>query len=109
MAQNRATGAAANAWGRNTARTLVKALGGKSISSSSNEFTLDGELLVMKSAAPATTSVGVSYEMLRRIDGVIAAFAISASKFELYRMTANAIARACPRHVAEERHPVVLA
>ena len=89
MSQNQATGAAANQWGRQTAQKLIIAYGGKSASSTSNEFFKDEELLVMKCAAPATTSVGVSYKMLDRIHGVVAAFADTPSKFSIYRMSSE--------------------
>ena len=86
MSQDRQSGASANQWGRETARKLINAFGGKSTSKTSNEFIKDGESLVMKCANLDTTSVGVSYKMLERIDGIIAAFAISSSGFALYRM-----------------------
>jgi hypothetical protein len=89
MSQNQATGAAANQWGRQMAQKIIIAYGGKSASSTSNEFFKDEELLVMKCAAPATTSVGVSYKMLDRIHGVVAAFADTPSKFSIYRMSSE--------------------
>lgn len=86
MSQDRQSGASANQWGRETARKLINAYGGKSTSNASNEFMRDGDSLVMKCANLDTTSVGVSYKMLDRIDGVVAAFVVSPTRFALYQM-----------------------
>lgn len=89
MSQDQQSGATANKWGRETAQMLIKAFGGKSASNISNEFSKDGESLVMKCANLDTTSVGVSYKMLDRIDAVVAAFAASPTCFSVYRMDSD--------------------
>ncbi len=72
--QDQETGAAANRWGRETARALALRLGARMNGRTSNEATLEGRRVVIKCAAAGTNSVGVTYQMLDRIDEVVAAF-----------------------------------
>src|SRR5262249_49901918 len=80
MAQDRASGAAANEWGRVTARAIASKIG------TSNEATLNGEKVVIKCAASATDSVGVTFKMLDRLDSIIGAFQLDDKSFELWSL-----------------------
>jgi len=71
------------------ASQIMRCLGAKGISPKSNECQLGGDIVVIKSAAPDTDSVGVSYLMLKRIAGVIGAFARSSTRFDLYRLSSE--------------------
>ena len=87
MPQNRESGAAAVEYGLETARRIAKFLGAKKIGNSrSNEYDLDGKRIVIKCARTATTSVGVAYHMLKRLDAVIGSFETEAGTYELYEM-----------------------
>ena len=71
MTQDRASGAAANDWGLTTARAIASQIGAVMKSRASNEALLDGKKVVIKCAASATDSVGVTFKMLDRLDSVI--------------------------------------
>ena len=53
----------------------------------SNECLLNGERLVIKTANPGNTKVGVSYQMLETLDGVVGAFSDAPGEFDLYRLS----------------------
>jgi hypothetical protein len=74
MPQDRLTGAAGNAFGRATAPLIAKAIGATMLGSRSNEAVLGGNRVVIKCAAPNTTSIGVTYVMLERLHSVVGAF-----------------------------------
>lgn len=86
MTQDRASGAAANDWGRATARAIASQIGAVMKSRASNEALLDGKKVVIKCAASATDSVGVTFKMLDRLDSVIAAFQLDDGSFELWSL-----------------------
>ena len=88
MAQDRASGAAAAEWGRKTARALARQLGATAPVGTSNECLLDGSRVVIKCAAPATISVGVTFHMLEKLDVVVGAFQRDDGAFELWSLTA---------------------
>ncbi len=54
--------------------------------SASNEASLDGTRVVIKCAAPATDSVGVTFKMLETLDAVIGAFQLDDGSFELWSL-----------------------
>lgn len=86
MSQNRASGAAADEWGRQTARALAQQLGATKLSLRSNECLLEGKRLVIKCAAPDTDSVGVTFKMLDRLDEVVGAFQRDDGAFDLWSL-----------------------
>ena len=94
MVQTSQTGAEANAWGRKTARLIAAKLGATEMASNSNECTLNGVRVVIKVAAPKTTSVGVTYKMLEHIQLVIGAFQVPDLAFELFSLSAEAYSAA---------------
>lgn len=89
MTQNRSSGAAANAYGRETAPKIAAALGATMNGSDSNEATLDGKRVVIKIAGKNTTSVGVTYSMLEHLDTVIAAFQHKTGPYEVFALPAD--------------------
>jgi hypothetical protein len=88
MPQDQQTGAAANAWGRDTARTIARRIGASDLSTTSNECSLGGRRVVIKTARAATTSVGVTYAMIDRLDDVVGAFQRPDGAFELWSLPA---------------------
>jgi hypothetical protein len=90
MPQDQSTGAAGNAFGRDTAKKLATALGAKLTKPGSNEARWDGKLVALKSAAVDTNSIGVTYLMLERIDEVLAALQRDDGAFDLYALSAAA-------------------
>lgn len=90
MRQDQTTGAAGNEFGRENAKKLAKSLGAKLTKPGSNEARWDGKLVALKSAAPGTKSVGVTYLMLDRIDEVVAALQREDGAFDLYSLSAAA-------------------
>ena|SRR2546427_13028447 len=88
MRQNAQSGAEANQWGRRTARSIARRIDAVPVADGrSNEFARDGRLITIRCARRDTTSVGVSYKMLDRVDAVIAAFETNDGAFELYEMS----------------------
>jgi hypothetical protein len=60
----------------------------------SNEATLDGKKVVIKCAASATDSVGVTFKMLDRLDSIIGAFQLDDESFELWSLSPEKFRRA---------------
>jgi len=89
MGQNRTTGAAANAYGRETAPKIAAALGAVMRGSESNEAVLDGKPVVIKIAGKNTTSVGVTYSMLDNIETVYAAFQHKTGPYEVFALPSS--------------------
>jgi hypothetical protein len=90
MSQDQSTGAAGNEFGRANAKKLAALLGARLTKPGSNEARWDGKLVVLKSAAAGTNSIGVTYLMLERIDEVIAAMQREDGAFDLYALSAAA-------------------
>ena len=88
MNQDRTTGAAANEWGRATARKIASKIGAVMKSRASNEAILDDKTVVIKCAAAKTDSVGVTLNMLGHLDSVIGAFQLDDGSFELWTLSA---------------------
>jgi len=65
----------------------------------SNEFTFRGRHVVIKTAHENTTSVGVTYHMLERLDDVLAALEVSSGEFEVWSLPA----RTFEQHVRDSR------
>lgn len=84
MSQNQASGAAANNWGRTTAREIAEKIGANMVSRNSNECTFKNDQAVIKCAKPDNDSVGVTYKMLERLNVVIGAFQTVKGNFEIY-------------------------
>ncbi len=89
MAQDRESGARANRYGRETARKIMKALGTAPIDANTNECYLDGRLVAIKCARRKTNDIGVSYRMLKRLDGVVGAFEVLPEVYDLYEISAR--------------------
>src|ERR1700731_2700615 len=89
MSQDQASGAAANRWGRETARQIASRIGAVMLTTRSNEASLGGKHIVIKCAAPATASIGVTFKMLKTLDTVIAAFQLDDGSFELWALPSD--------------------
>jgi hypothetical protein len=87
MPQDRETGAEANEYGRETARRIATSLGATEIHPSSNECRLNGERIVIKCARVTTPSIGVTYKMLDRLDGILAALELEDGSYDLFLLT----------------------
>jgi hypothetical protein len=89
MPQNQASGAAANKWGRETARQIAPRIGAVMLGSGSNEATFGGKRVVIKCAARKTNSVGVTFKMLEALDAVIGAFQLDDGSFEVWSLPSD--------------------
>jgi hypothetical protein len=87
MPQDRASGAAANTWGREVARKIAQKIGAVMKGRSSNEASWNGKRIVIKCAATKTDKVGVTYKMLENLDSVMGAFQLDDRSFELWILT----------------------
>jgi hypothetical protein len=85
--QDQVSGARASKWGHQTAQALAREIGASDMRKRSNECRYNGERAVIKCAAPATNSVGVTYKMLERLDVIIAAFQHDDASFELWSLS----------------------
>lgn len=70
-----------------TARAIASKIGAVMKGRTSNEATLDGKKVVIKCAASATDSVGVTFKMLDRLDSIIGAFQLDDEFFELWSLS----------------------
>lgn len=89
MPQDQSSGAAGNAFGRTMAPRIAHAIGATMLGSRSNEAIFEGMRVVIKCAAPKTTSVGVTYLMLERLHSVIGAFQQTNGSFSLFLLPAT--------------------
>lgn len=87
--QDRTSGARANLYGHETARFIARHLGAQPLTSHSNEFELNGQRVTIRCARRRTTSVGVTYGMLDRVERVIAAFEQETGSYRLYALLPN--------------------
>jgi hypothetical protein len=94
MPQDRISGAAASRWGLETAPQIAAQIGAAMQRRGSNEALLNGQKVVIKCAAPATDSVGVTHKMLERLDSVIGAFQLDDGSFELWSLSPQQFAAA---------------
>jgi hypothetical protein len=85
--QSRESGAAANEYGRHTARALAKLIGASPTSSTSNEFQLGPDAVTVRCARKKTTSVGVTHQMLDRVSKVLGAFENEAGSYSVWSMS----------------------
>ena len=81
MPQDQETGAAGDAFGRETAPLIAQAIGATMRGGASNEADFNGQRVVIKCARQKTQSVGVTYQMLERLDAIVAAFELDDGSF----------------------------
>jgi len=89
MPQDRDTGAAGDKFGRECGRKIADALDANLVSGNSNEATRNGRRIVIKCAAVLNTKVGVSYDMLERLDEVFGAFQREDGRFDVISLPAS--------------------
>lgn len=87
MPQDAKSGARANKYGRETSRLIAKQIGAISLKETSNEFAFEGRCITIRCAKKNNMQVGVTYEMLDRVDSVVGAFEIEKSVYDLYEIT----------------------
>jgi hypothetical protein len=87
MPQDAQSGGEANRWGRETAKAIAQRIGAVPVSETSNEFALHGRLITIRSARKGNASVGVTYDMLDRVDSVLAVFQREDGTFDMYEMS----------------------
>jgi hypothetical protein len=90
MPQDQASGAAGNEFGRANAKRLAEALGATLTRPGTNEARWQGRLVALKSASQHTSSIGVTYLMLNRVDEVIAAFEQPDGTFDIFALSSAA-------------------
>lgn len=86
MVQNQESGAAGNKYGHMMGEKVAKFLGTKLLTKSSNEMILDGRRIIIKSARRKTPEIGISINMLERVDGIIAAIENGDGTYNLYQI-----------------------
>jgi len=87
MPQDRESGARASEWGHDAAQRIARKIGASGMGKASNECQLNGERVVIKCARRNTSSVGVTYQMLTRLDRIIGAFELDDGSFELWAIS----------------------
>jgi hypothetical protein len=88
MGQDRETGAAGNAYGRRMAGVIAKLLLVERLSRRSNEVRWRGGFAVIKCCGPRTTSLGVTADMLMRINTVLVACEDECGNVEIFELAA---------------------
>lgn len=86
MVQNRESGAAGNKYGHMMGEKVATFFGTKLLSKSSNEMILDGQRIVVKSARKKTPKIGLSINMLERVQSIIAAIENEDGSYTLYQV-----------------------
>jgi len=86
MVQNRKSGAAGNKYGHMMGEKVAKFLGTRLLSKSSNEMILDGQRIVVKSARRKTPEIGLSINMLKRVQSIIVAIENDDESYTLYQV-----------------------
>jgi hypothetical protein len=94
MTQNRETGAEAARFGHKAAALIAEEIGAQKLTSNSNEFEWNGKRVTIRTARQGNNQVGVLYDMLPRIQSVIAAFEFSPNEFELFSLSPDEFRRA---------------
>jgi len=74
MPQDKRSGEEGNTYGHECGKEIAAALGALKLNPASNECLLNGDRVVIKCTHKKTNSVGVTYEMLKRIRAVVGAF-----------------------------------
>ena len=87
MPQNQRTGAAASAWGRQTARTIASLIGASAPTVAGNRCEFHREPIALHCARRSTKSVGVTYTMLERVNKVLGAFEEEGGRFRVLALT----------------------
>ncbi len=88
MTQDTSSGASANDYGHANAAQIANALGAiLTERGRSNAALLDGVRIVIKSARRKTTSVGVPYALLNRVESVVAAFERSEFQYDVFELS----------------------
>ena len=93
MPQDNDSGAAGDTFGRETARRIALAIGASMLGTASNEAMLDGQRVVIKCAQIKTSSVGVTFRMLKRLESVVGAFQRDDGAFEVISLPADVYRR----------------
>ncbi len=86
MPQDRYTGAVANEYGHNMAKRIAWFLRAELLNDRSNEIKLNNKRFVIKSAHRNVPQIGVSVNMLPRLDGIIAAIENENGNYSLYEL-----------------------
>lgn len=86
MVQDKDTGRAANAFGRENAERVAKYLGAEKLSKNSNEAIHNGKRIVIKSARQRTPEIGLSEATLSRINYVVASLENEEANYVLYKI-----------------------
>ena len=84
MVQNRESGADGNKYGHMMGEKVARFFGTKLLSKSSNEMILDDQRVVVKSARYKTPEIGLSINMLERVQNIIAAIENEDVSYTLY-------------------------
>jgi hypothetical protein len=89
MPQDKESGAEASQFGHECGERIANALGTRLRSGASNECEVNGERVVIKCARKDTTKVGVSYNMLTKLDAVLGAFEEPNGSYRVLRLPAQ--------------------
>jgi|GEM_PF-702034 len=87
MPIDRISGADADRYGSETARKIAKAIGATSISEISNEFELNNRKITIRCARKGNTQFGVPYQILNRVNAVMAALEQENGNYKLYEIS----------------------
>lgn len=91
MEQNQKTGASGVEFGYEIAKIIAKYLNTELLSPKSNEILIDGERFVIKSGHRKTSSIGITVNMFKRLQGIIAVFEIGDGIYTLYKINLKKI------------------
>jgi len=87
MSQDAESGKRAAEYGHKTAAQVAEQIGAKRVTPHANEFEYKGQRVTIRTAREKTDSVGVTYNMLKRLQLVIGAFEVAPNEYELYSLS----------------------
>ena len=87
MPQTRETGATAAKFGHEAATLIGEKLGAKKLRRDANLFEWNGQPVTIRTARQGNNQVGVLYDMLERVQLVIAAFETAPDQFDLLSLS----------------------
>ena len=90
MPQDRVSGARAVQYGLQMSRRIADKLGAEKIGEArSNEYKIGNKNVVIKCARATTNSVGVTYQMLDRVNAIIGSFETKNGTYDLYEVNSD--------------------
>ena len=105
MPQDKLSGLQASRYGKACARQIAEAIGAQMLGPKSNEAIWNGQRVVIHTAHRKTSSVGVLYHMIPRLEAVLGAFQDENGAYRIFRLPIERCVSAMEAHPTHSRGP----